>query len=153
MLSDSEASGATTPPGGPRFFAALRMTCPGHFFMACHDTSGDASYSNLIAAIVIAAAVTPRAVGEQVPESHQDDRAHQRAQQGNTGHIDIPDAVDNEQMCHQPDADERSNDCPDDAKRQSPANDVFRDHTNNCCNNQVNDETRADRENSVTKGE
>src|SRR5579884_1359558 len=107
----------------------------------------------LIAAIVIAAAVTPRAVGEQVPESHQNNRAYQRAEQGDTGHVDIPDAVDDEQVRHQPDADEGGNDCPDDTKGQPPANDIFRDYTNNRSDNQVNDETRADCENSVTKSE
>jgi hypothetical protein len=88
-----------------------------------------------------------------MPEGHQYDGPDKRSNNGNTLHVDITDTDDDDDLGHQPDADDCCNDCADEAERYSPIDDVFRDQANNGCNYQVNDKVGAERPIMVAKGD
>src|SRR5579863_433632 len=85
--------------------------------------------------VIIAAAAPVRWISYEVADRNQDDCADKRANQRDAININVTDARDNNDVCHQPDADQRGNNCANEAEWETPAYQSFRDETNNCCNN------------------
>ena len=60
-----------------------------------------------------------------MPQCYEDDGTDQCPEKGNTKEIDVADASDDDDIGHQPDADERGNDGSNETKWQSPPYDKF----------------------------
>src|ERR1700730_1208086 len=55
-------------------------------------------------------AASGKAVGDELPDGYQNNRADERPEERDTKHNDIPDAGDNDDVRHQPDAYQRCDD-------------------------------------------
>src|SRR5579859_6336880 len=78
-----------------------------------------------------------------MPERYKNDRANKRSNNGDALDIDITDAFDDNNLGHQTDTDDGSDDRADDAKRESPTNDRLSDNADNSGDYQVNNKIKA----------
>src|SRR5579859_3459227 len=120
------------------------------------DLSGTSHLYSVLIAPVVAATASIGRIGNHVPEGDKDGRADKSAHQGNgrsCWNVDVANACDMDEICHQPDADERGNDCADESEGETPAYNCFRDKTNNGCYDQVDDNVCAEREAAAADGD
>src|SRR5579859_3791213 len=89
--------------------------------------------------------------GQELPDGHQDDRADQRSENGDTIDVDITNPIDDNDLREQPDPNERRNDGPDEAEWQSPANKSLCDEADDRRNDQVDEKVEIERPNIVTQ--
>src|SRR5579885_974908 len=84
---------------------------------------------------------------DEMPEGDQDDRADQGAEKWNRrrrGDIVISDARNDDDLSHQPDADQGRDDRANKAQRGAPAEHGFSRETYHCRNGQIDNEIQAD---------
>src|SRR5579885_513451 len=134
--------------GGPPLAGGL--LCVSLLYKLCSIRFGKRSLLIIASPVGVSAPVSPRAVGEQVPEGDQHDGADQRAQERDVVDIDISHIGDDEDAGHQPDADDGGDDGAHEAKGEPPANNKFGDETKTHRHNQVDDECRTDGERAAT---
>src|SRR5712692_1600102 len=80
-----------------------------------------------------------------MPYTYQYDGTNKRSKNRDSIDHDITNALDHNDLSHQPDADKRCDDRADKAERQAPADDGFCNQANNGRNDQVNDKVEAKR--------
>jgi len=86
-----------------------------------------------------------------VPDGYQYNRTNQRPEDGNASHYKIANTADNDDLCHQPGANETRDDRPDDAKWEPPADEEFRDQPDNCPNEEIHDKIGSKSKGSIAK--
>src|SRR3954452_20906997 len=92
----------------------------------------------------IAAAATPGAVSQKVPDGNQDDSSEQAFNNRNTFNDRIAGNNHLDDVSEQPDAREGRNNSADKAKGQSPANKKLRNEADDSSNNQIHNITGSD---------
>src|SRR5712691_3202617 len=92
-----------------------------------------------------AIAAVEDAIGEQVPDSDQDNGPDQSAANRHAEEEEVTDAGDDDDVGHQPDADEGRDDGSDNAEGNPPADDEFGDQANNSRDDEIQNEVHANR--------
>src|SRR5947209_18822444 len=80
-----------------------------------------------------------------MPQGNQDDCANQCPDDGNTKDINIANSGDDDNLSHQPDANEGRNNRANEAKWQAPTHNGFSYQPDDSRDNQVNDEVQSER--------
>src|ERR1700730_3286206 len=80
-----------------------------------------------------------KAIGDEFPDAYQDNRADQRPNERDVEHNNVPNAGDDDDIRHQPDADQRGNDGSYKAEGEMVPHQTFCDQAYDGGNDEVND--------------
>ena len=108
-------------------------------------------YMLAISRLHVAAAPSPGAKRDEVPEHDQRNSADKCSDNGHPVEYRVSGDVDKKDMGRQPDADECSNDCPNEAKGQTPTDNELCYKTNKGCNGDVNDLAECDSNSGIAE--
>ena len=103
--------------------------------------------------VIVASTAAVEWIGYQVPERYEDERADQCSNQWDRrtrGNVDITDPSDNDNLCHQPDANQRGNNCADETERQTPSYEGLGYETHDSSHDQVHNEVQTESPDVVT---
>src|SRR5258708_32265649 len=84
----------------------------------------------------VSAPSAPQAIGDQVPDGHENDRAEQCPDNGYSIDADITNTRDENDPGHQPDTDECRNDCSNETQGQSPTYNSYSAQAHDSCDTQ-----------------
>lgn len=107
----------------------------------------DAAISPQVRALAIiasAAAAAPEGIGDDVPDRYQHNRADKCVDDLHAIDAEVGNAVDNDYLCDQPDADKADDHRPDNPKGQLPADNQFSHKAHNGCDNHIDNQAAAD---------